>query len=95
MQLQICRRGTVPSNKSLQRVLTGCRNTYPFRHDTVEQTQEVPGLMRGPDIHQETLFSTVVPEQRVPMDHPLRSIREMVNQVLATAGPAVASQSRH
>lgn len=39
--------------------------------------------MRGPDIHQETLFSTVVPEQRVPKDHPLRPIREMVNEALA------------
>ena len=39
--------------------------------------------MRGPDIHQETLFSTVVPEQRVPNDHPLRPIREMVNEALA------------
>jgi len=39
--------------------------------------------MRGADIHQETLFSTVVPEQRVPKDHPLRPIREMVNEALA------------
>ncbi len=39
--------------------------------------------MRGPDIHQETLFSTVVPEQRVPKDHPMRPIREMVNEALA------------
>ena len=39
--------------------------------------------MRGPDIHQETLFSTVVPEQRVPKDHPLRPIRDMVNEALA------------
>jgi len=29
------------------------------------------------------LFSTVVPEQRVPKDHPLRPIREMVNEALA------------
>ena len=26
--------------------------------------------MRGLDIHQEILFSTVIPEQRVPKDHP-------------------------
>lgn len=39
--------------------------------------------MRGPDIHQETLFSTVSPEQRVPKDHPLCPIREMVNEALA------------
>ncbi len=39
--------------------------------------------MRGGDIHQETLFSTVVPEQRVPKDHPLRLIQVMVNDALA------------
>jgi len=38
--------------------------------------------MRGPDTHQETLFSTVIPEQRVPKDHPLRPIREMVDKAL-------------
>ncbi len=38
--------------------------------------------MRGPDTHQETLFSTVIPEDRVPADHPLRSIREMVDKAL-------------
>ena len=39
--------------------------------------------MRGPDIQQDTLFSTVNPEHRVPKDHPLRPIRAMVNDVLA------------
>ncbi len=34
--------------------------------------------MRGPDIHQKPLFSTVVPEQRVPKGYLLRPIREMV-----------------
>jgi len=38
--------------------------------------------MRGADIHQDTLFSTVIPEERVPSDHPLRPIREMVNKAL-------------
>jgi hypothetical protein len=37
--------------------------------------------MRGADIHQDTLFSTEIPEERVPNDHPLRPIREMVNAV--------------
>jgi transposase len=35
--------------------------------------------MRGTDIQQDSLFSTVIPEERVPADHPLRPIREMVN----------------
>jgi transposase len=38
--------------------------------------------MRGADIQQDTLFGTVIPEGRVPPDHPLRPIREMVNTAL-------------
>ena len=38
--------------------------------------------MRGDDQHQDTMFSYISPEQRVPQDHPLRPIREMVNEVL-------------
>jgi len=38
--------------------------------------------MRGPDIQQDTLFSTVNPSDRVPQDHPLRPIRTMVNAAL-------------
>ena len=38
--------------------------------------------MRGPDIQQDTLFSTVSPETRVPKDHPLRPIRGMVDEAL-------------
>ena len=39
--------------------------------------------MRGPDIQQDTLFSTASPESRVPKDHPLRPIRTMADQALA------------
>ena len=35
--------------------------------------------MRGPDLHQDTLFSTVNPASRVPEDHPLRVIRTMAD----------------
>jgi hypothetical protein len=38
--------------------------------------------MRGTDIQQDTLFSTVIPEERVPKDHSLRPIREMVDAAL-------------
>ena len=38
--------------------------------------------MRGPDIQQDALFSTVSPEARVPKDHPLRPIRTMVDAAL-------------
>lgn len=38
--------------------------------------------MRGPDIQQDTLFSTTSPASRVPLDHPLRPIRTIVDQAL-------------
>ena len=38
--------------------------------------------MRGNDKHQDAMFSYISPERRVPQDHPLRPIREMVNDVL-------------
>jgi len=39
--------------------------------------------MRGDDVQQEAMFSYLSPEARVPQDHPLRPIRNMVNQALA------------
>jgi len=39
--------------------------------------------MRGADVQQEAMFSYLSPEARVPRDHPLRPIRDMVNQALA------------
>jgi transposase len=38
--------------------------------------------MRGDDVQQEAMFSYLSPEVRVPQDHPLRPIRQMVNQAL-------------
>jgi transposase len=38
--------------------------------------------MRGGDARTEALFSYVSCEARVPMDHPLRAIREIVNEAL-------------
>ena len=38
--------------------------------------------MRGDDIQQGAMFSYLSPEQRVPADHPLRPIRQMVDTVL-------------
>ena len=43
--------------------------------------------MRGDDLQQEQLYSSVSPEQRVPSDHPLRAIREMTNAVLERLSP--------
>jgi hypothetical protein len=36
-------------------------------------------LMRGSDEQQGWMFSYISPEKRVPQDHPLRSIRTMVD----------------
>jgi transposase len=38
--------------------------------------------MRGSDTRQEGMFSYVSPESRIPKDHPLRPIREMVDNAL-------------
>ena len=40
--------------------------------------------MRGSDMRMGELFSYVNLEERVPRDHPLRLIRGIVNEVLAT-----------
>ncbi len=39
--------------------------------------------MRGDDRQQDAMFSYLSPDTRVPQDHPLRPIRQMVDQVLA------------
>ena len=38
--------------------------------------------MRGADPQQAAMFSYISPEERVPQEHPLRSIRAMVDTVL-------------
>ena len=44
-------------------------------------------LMRGGDAKAEALFSYVSCEARVPLDHPLRLIRKIVNQALEALSP--------
>jgi transposase len=39
--------------------------------------------MRGVDTQQSSMFSYLSPEERIPVNHPLRPIREMVDAVLA------------
>jgi transposase len=43
--------------------------------------------MRGHDYQQSAAFSYLSPEDRVPVDHPLRPIREMVDIALAALSP--------
>jgi hypothetical protein len=42
--------------------------------------------MRGADAYDEALFSTLRPEDFVPAQHPLRTIRQWVNDALAKMG---------
>src|SRR5579864_6694101 len=44
--------------------------------------------MRGDGPYQSGVFSYILPEQRVPQDHPLRAIRAMVDAVLHDLSPA-------
>ena len=46
--------------------------------------------MRGTDQKQEAMFSYISPEKRVPSDHPLRRVREMVDEVLKEMSPRFA-----
>ena len=46
--------------------------------------------MRGEDAKQEAIFSYVSPERRVPLDHPLRPVREMVDGILKEMSPRFA-----
>lgn len=43
--------------------------------------------MRGPDDKQDGMFSYQSAEKRVPLDHPLRKIRALVDQVLKEMSP--------
>ncbi len=43
--------------------------------------------MRGSDVPQTTLFSYVSVEERIPADHPLRTIQALVNPILAALSP--------
>jgi transposase len=47
--------------------------------------------MRGDDSGQPGVFSYISPEQRVPPDHPLRPIREMVDKALKELSPLFES----
>jgi transposase len=46
--------------------------------------------MRGEDQNQEVMFSYVSPKKRVPEDHPLRQIREMVYGIVKEMSPRFA-----
>ena len=43
--------------------------------------------MRGNDHKNTAMFSYISPEERVPVDHPLRPIRSMVDKALKGLSP--------
>jgi transposase len=51
--------------------------------------------MRGDDPQPAGMFSYISPEQRVPLDHPLRSVRVMVDAVLKELSPLLAPLYSH
>jgi len=51
--------------------------------------------MRGDDLQQTAMFSYISPEQRVPTDHPLRPIRQMVDDVLKNMSRRFAKLYSH
>jgi transposase len=48
------------------------------------------GTMRGDDRRPDAMFSYVSPEERIPQDHPLRTIRALVDPVLRELSPRFA-----
>jgi transposase len=46
--------------------------------------------MRGDDNLQDGIFSYISPEKRVPVDHPLRPIRKLVDEILKEMSPQFA-----
>lgn len=46
--------------------------------------------MRGEDSKQEAMFSYLSPEKRVPVEHPLRAVRALVDTVLEEMSPRLA-----
>jgi transposase len=45
------------------------------------------GYVRGEDTSQDSLFSYTSLEQRIPVSHPLRPIRKMVDEILRQLSP--------
>lgn len=51
--------------------------------------------MRGPELSQSSMFSYVSIEDRIPQDHPLRSMRRMLDPVLNELSPRFAALYSH
>src|ERR1700737_2083312 len=49
--------------------------------------------MRGDDVQQSAMFSYISPEKRIPLNHPLRPIREITDDILSQLWKAFARMS--
>src|SRR5467141_1267123 len=58
---------------------------------TMRVTHVKEARMRGDDHQQAGMWSYLAPEQRVPLDHPLRPVRAMVDAILVERSPAFAT----
>src|ERR1044071_9032924 len=70
-------------------LLTGCGKTHqegPIMTVASKECQE-EAAMRGSEEVQDAMFSYISAEQRVPKDHPLRPIRQILDQVLERLSP--------
>ena len=65
------------------------KNLSPWREcrDSVFYHESAEAGMRGAFVDQGGLFSYIAPEARVPANHPLRKIRELVRDVLGELTP--------
>src|SRR5579859_5757006 len=54
----------------------------PVEGSTSRRSRTTMPSMRGDDQQPDSMFSYVSPEQRVPPDHPLRAIRQLVDDIL-------------
>jgi hypothetical protein len=59
-----------------------------FYHESAEAE------MRGAFVDQGGLFSYIVPEARIPSNHPLRKIRELVRDVLGELNRTLGKYKR-
>ena|ERR1700730_6539015 len=83
-QARIHRRGTLSSSgaQALEKTDTGPRITLV----STTRSDKKRGL-RGNDDKQLDVFSYINSEQRVPQDHPLRSLRAMTDEALQQLAP--------
>src|SRR6202162_462559 len=73
-----------PTFSPLQRNMCCSKSNHLSQYRTSTQQEEG---MRGKDEQQLDVFSYISPEQRVPQDHPLRSLRAMTDEALLQLRP--------